>query len=99
MTPSDWMTMLGIALMVGAVVTAVVLWLADGRLRREHTCSLMCPYLHTDVECRIVQDIRTGQWKALIACSAFAVPEHVSCDRECARLANLGLSSYRLARS
>ncbi len=99
MTPSDWLTVLGVSLVVAAVATAVSLWLMDGRLRREHTCSLVCPHLHTGVECRIVQDVRTGQWKAVNACSAFAVPERVLCDVECARLVNLGQRGYRLVRA
>ena len=99
MTPSDWLSVLGASLIVAAVTTGVALWLMDGRLRREQSCSLLCPHLHKSVECRIVQDVRTGQWKALKACSVFAPPEQLLCDCECARLVNLGLSPYRLVRS
>jgi hypothetical protein len=99
MTPSDWLTVLGVSLVTAAVVTGVSLWLLDGRLRREQSCSLQCPHLGTNVECRVLQDIRTGQWKAVNACSAFTVPEQIQCDVECARLVNLGQSGYRLVRN
>jgi hypothetical protein len=95
----DWLTVLAASLIAGAVATAVAQWLLDGRLRRAQECGLVCPRLHKSVVCRVVQDVRTGQWKALEACSVFKGPGGVRCDCECARLVNLGISGYRLARS
>ena len=64
--------------------------LKGGDLRHEHRLRFVCPELHLPVDCRIVQDVRTGQWKRIEACSAFPEPTNVNCARECTRLMNLG---------
>lgn len=95
MTPSE-----GTALLAGSALAAAAgTSLLGGGLRREQRFGFLCPHLGKSVDCRVAQDVRTGQWKAVRACSAFDDPEQVLCDLECARLANLGLKDYRLSRT
>lgn len=61
-----------------------------GGLRKIQGCRFACPARRTMVICRILQDVRTGQWLDVQSCTAFDVPDHVECDQECARLLNLG---------
>jgi hypothetical protein len=88
--PTEWAGLVaGVALAaVLAALALVGLWM--GRLRREQSCRFVCPVHQKSVECRIVQDPRTGQWKQVQACSAFADPREVTCEQDCARLMNLG---------
>lgn len=87
--PTEWGLVAGVALAAALAALALIgLW--GGRLRREQSCRFVCPRYERIVECRIVQDIRTGQWKQVQACSAFADPLGVACEQECARLMNLG---------
>jgi hypothetical protein len=79
----------------------LVLWgglawlgLRGGKARCVHTSRFVCPALGVAVDCRMEQDLRTGQWKHVESCSAFADPSQITCDLECARTLNLG---YRLA--
>jgi hypothetical protein len=76
-----------------AAVAGGLAWLAlkRGALEHEQRCHVSCPLDHEEVECRIVQDVRTGRWTHVRSCSSFADPTAVSCDRECVRLMNLGL--------
>jgi hypothetical protein len=84
-----------------ALVVLVLAWLGlrGGKAAREQSVRLVCPHLKSVVDCRIVQDIRTGQWKQLNFCSAFADPEDNTCDLECLRRANLGLLTPQLRRT
>jgi hypothetical protein len=84
-----------------ALALLALAWLGfrGGKAAREQGVRFVCPHLKSVVDCRIVQDLRTGQWKQLNACSAFADPEDNTCDRECVRLANLGLLDARLRRA
>ncbi len=96
------MTPYWIGFAAGLALLAVALaWLASqgGRARREQRVRFVCPHLRSVVDCRMVQEIRTGQWKELATCSAFADPELISCDRECVRLANLGQLNLGLRRA
>jgi hypothetical protein len=89
MMTADWMTLvLGLGL---ALAVAALAWigLRGGGLRVEQGCSFVCPRYGSAVECRIVQDVRTGQWKGVTACSAFPLGQ-VLCEEDCARLMNLG---------
>jgi hypothetical protein len=91
MAPADW---IGIAsgLALAAVALAVALpGLRGGRLRHEPTCRLECPLIGIAVDCRVDQDMRTGQWGRVHACSAFSGMGEVVCRQDCARLMNLGL--------
>ena len=83
------------------LVVLVLAWLGlrGGKAAREQRVRLVCPHLKSVVDCRIVQDLRTGQWKQLNACSAFADPEDNTCDLECLRLANLGHLDLRPRRA
>ncbi len=86
----EWMGLLfGLAL---AAVVALAAWVGLRRDRplREQSLRFFCPLLRKAVDCRIVQDMRTGQWKRVEACSAFADAPAVRCEKECAKLMNLG---------
>jgi hypothetical protein len=86
----DWLVVLsGLAL---AAVIAVLAWLGlrGGALRHEQACRFVCPVFGAGVDCRIVQDVRTGQWKQVEACSAFRDLSQVLCDQDCAKAMNLG---------
>ncbi|HET7293429.1 MAG TPA: hypothetical protein VFM88_13470 [Vicinamibacteria bacterium] len=84
-----------------ALVALALAWIAfqGGKLWGERSVRFTCPHLGSVVDCRIVQDVRTGQWKELVACSAFADPDRNTCDRECVRLANLGRLTLGLRRA
>ena len=90
-----------IGFLSGLALLLVLAWLGlrGGKAAREQSVRSVCPHLKNVVDCRIVQDLRTGQWKALTACSAFADPEDNTCDLECLRLANLGLLTPELRRT
>jgi hypothetical protein len=79
----------GILAVMGAVMAAV-LSARGGALRRRQSVRLACPMRGQAVECEIVQDVRTGQWKEVRACSAFDPPHAVTCDRDCTAAMNLG---------
>jgi hypothetical protein len=79
----------GLALGV-LVATLARIGLRGGNLRQALDYRLVCPRLETRVDCRIVQDIRTGQWKRVESCSVFEDPHEVLCEAECVRLMNQG---------
>jgi hypothetical protein len=83
-------------LLSGAALAAIGAMLAraglkGGGLRRSQHCALVCPRLERPVECRVVQDLRTGQWKGVSSCSAFEDPRRVLCELDCVKQMNLGL--------
>lgn len=80
-------------LVVVAALSLAWIGLRGGGLRQEKTVRLGCPVFGGEVECEMLQDVRTGQWKSVRSCSAFAVPTQVSCEQDCARLQNLCLPS------
>jgi hypothetical protein len=90
MTPEQVIGLLA-GLALGAGVGAVAaLGLRGGQLERVQECRFECPRFRETVTCRISQDIRTGRWRQVESCSAFADPEKILCERECAKLLNLG---------
>lgn len=96
------MSVYWVGTVAGLVLVVLALtWIAfrGGKLRREQSVRFVCPHLAILVDCRIVQDIRTGQWKQVLACSAFADPKELGCDRECARVANLGFRQPHVSRA
>ena len=44
---------------------------SNGAFHKTQYCRFVCPERGTSVHCRMVQDIRTGQWKIIQSCSAF----------------------------
>lgn len=64
--------------------------ITGGWLRRELGFRFECPLLGRTADCRVVQDVRTGQWKQMSHCSLVDL-DHENCGLECARLANLGM--------
>lgn len=71
--------------------------LPDGRVLKTQTCRFECPDGGRAAECRMVQDVRTGQWRAVEGCSLFENPQKIGCDQDCARVLNQGfdLRSWR----
>lgn len=92
---------IGLAILGVVAMAAALTWIAltGGRLRYRHSVRLICPNLGRPVECRILQDIRTGQWRQVLTCSAFADPNVLDCDRKCARVANLGFLQPHVGRA
>jgi len=88
--------MSGIALFDVAVVVALillaVLWVGfrGGALNRSRSVHLRCPRTGVDANCTLVQDVRVGQYRDVLFCSALPDPYEVACDQECRRLLNLG---------
>ena len=88
---SDGMTGLLPGLALAALLLILArLGLSGGALRQKQECRLVCPRFHEPVDCALVQDVRTGQWKDVLSCGAFVPPGTLLCDRECARVMNLG---------
>lgn len=90
MTAEAWMGMLG-GLLLAAVVTA----LAQRGLRGDRyvccqACRFTCPRFGADVDCELVQDLRTGRWTEVLRCSQFPGAVAVPCERDCAGRLNLG---------
>jgi hypothetical protein len=85
----DWM-----ALTSGVALAVWVAALARGALRGAHLRQtqrwrFVCPDLHEPVEARLVQDVRTGQWTGVTACTAL---DRITCGQQCLRLMNLGFT-------
>jgi len=87
MPEAEMLLLFAITVVVGALA-----WIGLSRwpLRRSQACRFACPLSAEPVDCDMVQDIRTGQYKAVRSCSAFPEGE-VRCALDCARLMNLGL--------
>jgi hypothetical protein len=90
MTPIEWMTLLWGFALVAFVLALAVLGLQGGRSTCELQCSVACPRRKETVSCRLVKDVRIGQFRDVASCSAFANPRNVTCERDCLRLLNLG---------
>jgi hypothetical protein len=84
-----------------AVAGGLLAWAAlrGGAFGQRKALHVDCPMFGAQVECEAVQDVRTGQWKEIRSCSAFAGMAPVPCDKDCARLLNLGLLPPRAART
>ena len=95
MTPDEWAGLGAGVTLALAIGTLARLALKGGALERPREYSFECPRFHEDVQCRVLQDIRTGQWQEVVSCSAFVEPDKILCERECARLSNLGLLRAR----
>jgi hypothetical protein len=95
MTP-EWQAVLNGFLVLGMAGVGVVLLfvaalgLTGGEARRGQRLSFDCPRTGQPVSSTLVQDVRTGQWREVLDCSAFTPPSAVACDRECAQAMNLG---------
>lgn len=90
----DWILVVGVAAVLAQLALMVAV-LRGGTLRRELRFGFVCPLLGQPAECRVVQNVRTGQWQSLTRCSLLPEGEGASCGVECARLANLGLAAPR----
>ena len=94
--------MSGIALFDVAVVLGLVLrgilWagLRGGALTHARPVHLRCPRTGADTDCSLVQDVRVGQYRDVVYCSAFEDPSEVTCEQECRHLLNLGHAPDRL---
>ena len=91
MTSHDAMAVVSGAALVALVLVLASVALRAPRLWRREAALFACPRYRAPVKCWLIQDLRTGQRRRAIACSAFAHPYDVSCPQECVRLMNLGL--------
>jgi hypothetical protein len=90
MTPQDWIGLAGGLGLASVLAVVARVGLTGGSLRSEQTSDLACPKTHAGVKCRVVRDMRIGQWEQVRSCSAFSDPEKLECAQECRRLVNLG---------
>lgn len=91
MTSDLW---LGVLLAFGtasAILVVAVIGLRAAGLRRRQQRQFVCPVLGMPVDCELLQDVRTGQWKSVERCTAFPDPTWIHCEQDCAQLLNLGL--------
>jgi hypothetical protein len=65
--------------------------LRGGGLRKTKSLSFPCPRSGEAVRCDLVQDIRVGQYREVVRCTAFADPSRIECEQECRQLMNRGL--------
>jgi hypothetical protein len=91
MTPMEWMAVLWGFALLAFIVALGVLGLQGGQAKHEMECSVTCPVRHETVNCRLVKNVRIGQFEEVASCSAFPVPENVTCERACLRPLNLGV--------
>lgn len=88
MDAGSW-TMVGLA---AVLPVGLALWIVStrriGPLLQEQRVRFVCPEKGEPVDCLLVQDIRTGQWKGLRACTA--LEGGAGCEVDCAKLLNLG---------
>jgi hypothetical protein len=75
----------------GIVLVLAVVGLRAGGLRTRQERRFNCPVLGFEVDCELIQDVRTGQWISVERCSAFPDRSWIHCDQDCARLLNLGI--------
>jgi hypothetical protein len=90
MTPDQWLGLGSGLLLTTGVVGLAREGLRGGRLWRAQRRRFVCPLSGRQVDCTLVRDVRTGQFKRVEACTAFDDPSDVSCDAECGALMNLG---------
>lgn len=89
MSATAWMVLLSLALVI-AVAVAARLGPFGARFGHDQACSVVCPTLRQTVDCRMAQEVYTGQWQTVKACSAFPGWSDLPCDKGCARMMNLG---------
>ena len=86
-----WLGMLIAVGAAGMVMVLAVVGLRGGRARARQQRRFTCPVLGMEVDCELVQDVRTGQWISVERCSSFPDPTWIHCDQDCAQLLNLGI--------
>jgi hypothetical protein len=89
--PSNlWMAAL-LSLAVVAVIVLAFRFAPFGRpFRHAQDVHVMCPRLQRLCDCRVEQEVYSGRWERVLACSAF--PDHdLPCDQSCVQRLNLGL--------
>lgn len=90
MFATAWMVLLPFALLV-AIVLAARLGPFGARFGHTQACSFVCPVLGQDVDCRAVQEVYTGQWQRVAACSVYPGRDALPCGQDCVKTLNLGL--------
>jgi hypothetical protein len=90
MMGNAWVGVLYAVLCAAAVAALVFLGLRRTSCRSAQACGFMCPNYRSYVDCEIVQDVRTGQWKELRSCSIYRRVADLPCDQDCVRRLNLG---------
>ena len=91
MTPDQWLGMASGTLLAVGVAALACYGMSGGRLWRAQARRFACPLSGKDVECTLVRDMRTGQFKHVESCTAFADPSDVTCAEDCGAALNLGL--------
>ena len=90
MLVEDWVSYVLGALVIAAIFALARLGLGAQSPRVRQQRRFVCPHMLVPVDCDIVQDVRTGQYKEVRRCSLFSHPEEVACDRGCLKRLNLG---------
>jgi hypothetical protein len=91
MSATAWMVLLPLTLVL--VIAAAARFGPFGRrFRRAQAVRLVCPTRCEDVDCRIEQEVYTGQWQAVTSCSAHPGQGDPPCDKDCMKATNLGFS-------
>lgn len=65
-----------------------------GWLCREVAARFLCPRVGRDAECRVIQDVTSGEWRHVLACTLLDATQP-TCDEECARRANVAIGAVR----
>jgi hypothetical protein len=89
MPSMDWAALTSGVAVVVWVAAVVRSTLRGAHLHQAQRWRFVCPDLHEPVEVRLVQDVRTGQWTGVTACSAL---DPITCGQQCVRLLNLGFT-------
>jgi hypothetical protein len=79
-------------LLTGLLAILVRVGVRSQPYRHARARRFVCPVLGSVVDCTLVQDARTGQWKGVESCSAFADSEGIPCEHDCMRNLNLGFA-------
>ena len=91
MSVAAWMVLLPLALL--AVLFVAARFGPFGRrFRHAQEVCLVCPTLGETVDCRMDQEVYTGQWQSVTACSAHPGQSDPPCDKDCVKRMNLGFA-------
>jgi len=91
MSTNLWIGVL-LPLAVLAVIAVAAYFAPYGRsFRLEQDQRVVCPSLGKECDCRLEQEVHSGRWARVLACSAYPDRSDLPCDQACARLMNLGV--------
>lgn len=87
----QWLGLASGLLLAGVVLALAFYGMRGGRLLCSQVRRFVCPISGKVVDCAIVRDVRTGQFKQVESCTAFPDPGDVRCQEDCTTMMNLGL--------